>query len=113
MDDSRIQGQADNSIQCPDAKATPDQVRDFIVELLTKRRNLHIDHARRIASRWTMGTGQELGAYPPTMFGEMFGYEPGLIVYKETRVALLDHSKAKHARVRAVVYKYVNYLYLL
>ncbi|GAB7363740.1 hypothetical protein MBLNU230_g4308t1 [Neophaeotheca triangularis] len=63
--ESHVQREADGSIKFPDAKATPDEVRDFIVKLLTTKRNLHIDHARRVAAKWTMGNGGELRAYPP------------------------------------------------
>ncbi|GAB7360126.1 hypothetical protein MBLNU230_g7889t1 [Neophaeotheca triangularis] len=86
--ESHIQREADGSIKPPDAKATPDQVRDFIVELLTTKRSLHIDHARRVAAKWTMGNGQEMLSYPPSMYRDIFGFEDGWIVYKEIHTVL-------------------------
>ncbi|CAC9887150.1 unnamed protein product [Aureobasidium pullulans] len=56
----------------PDPKATPDEVRDFLVRLLIKNRGLHEDHARRVASKWTLGTGRELSSYPPLLYAEIF-----------------------------------------
>ena len=50
-------------LQPPEPKATPDEVRDFLVAVM-QRRGLGIDHARRLAGKWTLGTGRELRSYP-------------------------------------------------
>lgn len=86
---------ASDSITPPAATATPDQVRDFIVELLTTTRGLHIDHARRVAARWTLGNGQEMRAYPPWMYRDIFGFEDGWIVYKEVHVVLHNATRSR------------------
>ncbi|KAG9515440.1 hypothetical protein KCV07_g7435, partial [Aureobasidium melanogenum] len=70
----------------PAEKATPDEVREFLVRLLIKNRGLHPDHARRVASKWTLGTGRELISYPPLLYAEIFGLEDAWMVYKEAKV---------------------------
>ncbi|KAG9593588.1 hypothetical protein KCU77_g7588, partial [Aureobasidium melanogenum] len=70
----------------PAEKATPDEVREFLVQLLIKNRGLHPDHARRVASKWTLGTGRELISYPPLLYAEIFGLEDAWMVYKEAKV---------------------------
>ncbi|KAH0383432.1 hypothetical protein KCU92_g5287, partial [Aureobasidium melanogenum] len=70
----------------PAEKATPDEVREFLVRLLIKNRGLHPDHARRVASKWTLGTGRELVSYPPLLYAEIFGLEDAWMVYKEAKV---------------------------
>ncbi|KAG9700475.1 hypothetical protein KCU95_g2028, partial [Aureobasidium melanogenum] len=70
----------------PAEKATPDEVREFLVKLLVQNRGLHQDHARRVASKWTLGTGRELMSYPPRLYAEMFGLEDAWMVYKEAKL---------------------------
>lgn len=70
----------------PSEKATADEVREFLMQLLVKNRGLHPDHARRIASKWTLGTGRELMSYPPRLYAEMFGLEDAWMVYKEAKL---------------------------
>ena len=69
----------------PEPKATPDEVRDFIVQAM-QARGLGIDHARRVGAKWTLGTGRELRQYPVAMYRDIFGPEDGWVVYKEVRV---------------------------
>ncbi|KAH0025913.1 hypothetical protein KCU78_g4560, partial [Aureobasidium melanogenum] len=73
-------------LSVPSEKATPDEVREFLVRLLIKNRGLHPDHARRVASKWTLGTGRELISYPPLLYAEIFGLEDAWMVYKEAKV---------------------------
>ncbi|CAD0030743.1 unnamed protein product [Aureobasidium pullulans] len=80
----------------PDPKATPDEVRDFLVRLLIKNRGLHEDHARRVASKWTLGTGRELSSYPPLLYAEIFGMEDAWMVYKEAKL-FIEQEKAEKA----------------
>jgi hypothetical protein len=80
----------------PDPKATPDEVRDFLVRLLIKNRRLHEDHARRVASKWTLGTGRELSSYPPLLYAEIFGMEDAWMVYKEAKL-FIEQEKEKKA----------------
>jgi len=72
----------------PHAKASPMEVSDFLVHLLTSSRELSTDGARRLAALWTKGTGQELRSYSPAMYFEIFGTEDGWIVYREVHLAL-------------------------
>jgi hypothetical protein len=78
----------------PETTATPDQIRDFIVHLLTIKRGLALDHARRIASKWTIGNGKELRNYPPSMYLDIFGREDGWVVYKEVKLCIVLHEKS-------------------
>lgn len=73
-------------LSVPAERATPDEVREFLVQLLVKNRGLHQDHARRVASKWTLGTGRELISYPPLLYAEIFGLEDAWMVYKEAKV---------------------------
>ncbi|KAG9560901.1 hypothetical protein KCU71_g8745, partial [Aureobasidium melanogenum] len=75
-----------SELTVPAEKATPDEVREFLVQLLIKNRGLHPDHARRVASKWTLGTGRELISYPPLLYAEIFGLEDAWMVYKEAKV---------------------------
>lgn len=72
----------------PPAKATPAEVVDFLIHLLVSSGSMTVDQARRVAAKWTKGTGQELRSYPPAMFFELFGKEDGWITYREVRMAL-------------------------
>lgn len=86
---------ADTDLTPPAPRATPDEVRDFLVRLLINTRGLHVDQARRIASRWKNGTGRELKSYPPLMYSDIFGLEDGWIVYKEAKLCILKFDNEK------------------
>lgn len=83
----------------PEETATPDQIRHFLVQLLTAKRRISFDHASRIASKWTISSGKELRSYPFLMYTEIFGREDGYIVYKEVKTivyqAEIDEKKEK------------------
>jgi hypothetical protein len=79
----------------PEVAATADQIRDFLVHLLTSKRNLALDHARRVASKWTIGNGKELRSYPPSMYLDIFGREDGWIVYKEVKTCIIRAEQSK------------------
>lgn len=83
------------SLQQPQPRATPDQVRDFLVQLLVANRGLPVDHARRIAAKWTKGTGREVASYPPLMYCDIFGFEDGWIVYKEAKLFIANENNKK------------------
>ena len=72
----------------PHAKASPMEVSDFLVHLLTDSRDMSTDDARRLAALWTKGTGQELRSFPPAMYFDIFGTEDGWIVYREVHLTL-------------------------
>jgi hypothetical protein len=80
-------------LTAPSEKATPDEVRGFLVQLLVQNRGLHHDHARRIASKWNLGTGRELISYTPTLYAEIFGLEDAWMVYKEAKLFILTQRK--------------------
>lgn len=83
-------------LTAPSDKASPDEVRSFLVQLLIQHRALHLDHARRIASKWNLGTGHELLSYTPSLYAEIFGLEDAWMVYKEAKVFILtDKNKGK------------------
>lgn len=89
------ESQRDNAseLQPPDDKATPDEVRDFLVQVMQIRPGIGIDHARQIAGRWTLGTGRELKTYPVAMYREVFGPEDGWVVYKEVKTMYYANDK--------------------
>jgi len=72
----------------PEETATPDQIRHFLVQLLAAKRGISVDHAQRIASKWTISSGKELRSYPPLMYTEIFGREDGYIVYREVKTLI-------------------------
>lgn len=80
-------------LTAPGEKATPDEVREFLVQLLIRNRGLHPDHARRVASKWTLGTGRELISYPPLLYAEIFGLEDAWMVYKEAKLFIRTEKK--------------------
>lgn len=82
-------------LQQPQPRATPDEVRDFLVRLLVSNRGLPVDHARRVAAKWTKGTGRELASYPPLMYCDIFGFEDGWIVYKEAKLFIANEKNKK------------------
>ncbi|CAD0106076.1 unnamed protein product [Aureobasidium uvarum] len=85
-----------SDLTAPGEKATPDEVREFLVRLLIKNRGLHLDHARRVASKWTLGTGRELSSYPPLLYAEIFGLEDAWMVYKEAKLFIrMEKKKGK------------------
>lgn len=67
-------------LKTPDDKATPDEVRDYLVAVM-RSRGSGIDHARRVASKWNAGTGRELRTYPVSMYRDIFGAEDGYAIY--------------------------------
>jgi hypothetical protein len=83
----------------PEETATPDQIRDFLSQLLAAKRGISADHARRIASKWTISSGKELRSYRPLMYTDIFGREDGYIVYKEVKTLVyqreIDERKEK------------------
>ncbi|KAI4844224.1 hypothetical protein E4T44_06313 [Aureobasidium sp. EXF-8845] len=84
-----------DTLTAPSERATPDEVREFLVALLIKNRGLNQDHARRVASKWTLGTGRELTSYPPLLYAEIFGLEDAWMVYKEAKLFLKTEEKKK------------------
>jgi len=86
----------------PDTTATADQIRDFLVYLLTSKRGLALDHARRIASKWTIGNGKELRSYPPSMYLDIFRREDGWIVYKEVKTCIMRDEQSKKSELSRV-----------
>jgi hypothetical protein len=84
-----------DTLTAPSEKATPDEVREFLVALLVKNRGLNQDHARRVASKWTLGTGRELNTYPPLLYAEIFGLEDAWMVYKEAKLFIKTEEKKK------------------
>lgn len=81
----------------PAPAASPDQVRDFLVQLLQTRCNIGIDHGRRIAARWTRGTGKELRTYPLSMYKDIFGsMEDTWAVYREVRILQYTKEREEH-----------------
>jgi hypothetical protein len=83
----------------PSAKATPAEIVDFLVHLLVST-DMPVDQARRVAAKWTRGSGQELRSYPPAMYFEIFGKEDGWITYREVKMAL--HNE----RNKGIWYRY-------
>ena len=94
-----VQVDSTAEIKAPDAKATPDEVRDFLVQLMLAR-GVGIDHARRVSARWTIGTGKELSAYPVAMYRDIFGAEDGWVVYKEVKTLIYarEFKKSKYTK---------------
>lgn len=86
----------------PEKTATADQIRDFLVHLLTSKRGLALDHARRIASKWTIGNGKELRSYPPSMYLDIFGREDGWVVYKEVKTCIIRAEQSKKTELSRI-----------
>ncbi|KAK6004859.1 hypothetical protein QM012_007638 [Aureobasidium pullulans] len=85
-----------SELTVPAERATPDEVREFLNQLLIQKRGLHPDHARRVASKWTLGTGRELTSYPPQLYAEIFGLEDAWMVYKEAKLFIrMEKKKGK------------------
>jgi hypothetical protein len=88
------------SVTLPSETATPEQVREFLVQLLIAKRSFSDAHACRIASEWKLAGGKELRTYGPSWYRDFFGRgEEGLIVFKEVKTLVyqreLDERKAK------------------
>ena len=88
-------------LKTPDPKATPDEVRDFLVQVMQSR-GVGLDHARRVAGCWALGTGRELRSYPVDMYHDIFGPEDGWVVYKEVRVLFYKKENEEKAVSRWV-----------
>lgn len=81
----------------PKDNASPEEVREFIVQLLELRGIQH-DLTRRIAAKWTRGSGRELVTYSPRLFSEIFGHEDGWLIYKDARLLRLRTIKTTFMR---------------
>ena len=57
--------------------------------------SIGIDHSRRVAVRWNVGSGRELRSYPVGMFRDIFGVEDGWLVYMGVRTIQYREEKAK------------------
>jgi hypothetical protein len=79
----------------PSKKATPDEVRDFITRLLINQRGLPQDYVRRAAAKWTIGSGQELRSYSPSMYLDIFGREDGWIIFREVKLCIYREQEKK------------------
>lgn len=95
-----------DEILLPAAEATPNEVQDFITQLLKNKRGLPVEAARRIALQWTLGTGRELRTYTPSMYFDIFGQEAGWTLYRAIRLALpkdqtvfADHCKCSNHNI--------------
>lgn len=91
-------------LTAPSDKATADEVRSFLTQLLIQNRALHPDHARRIASKWNLGTGRELISYTPTLYAEIFGLEDAWMVYKEAKVFILTQQTGGKPKIECELY---------
>lgn len=91
-------------LSAPSDKATPDEVRSFLVQLLIQNRALHPDHAKRIASKWNLGTGRELLSYTPSLYAEIFGLEDAWMVYKEAKVFILTQKDKDKPKVKCKLF---------
>ncbi|KAI4664123.1 uncharacterized protein J4E79_003624 [Alternaria viburni] len=74
----------------PEPDALPNDIREFLSEVLSVSRGLSREHASTIADKWRLGTGRELRDYPPKMYLEIFGPEEGWCVYREVKSRLLS-----------------------
>ena len=74
----------------PEPDALPNDIREFLTEILSVSRGLSREHASTIADKWRLGTGRELRDYPPKMYLEIFGPEEGWCVYREVKSRLLS-----------------------
>lgn len=90
---------AAEELKAPDPKATPDEVRDYLVQAM-QRRGVGIDHARRIAACWTIGNGQELRAYPVQMYRDIFGAGDAWVVYKAVKGQIYKEENEKDPNYR-------------
>lgn len=84
-----LQQSEDHSIAFPASRDSPMEVAGFLTCLLIDYRGLSTDAARRVAAKWTRGTGHELRKYPPAIFFEIFGKEDGWMVYREVHLAMI------------------------
>jgi hypothetical protein len=82
----------------PSVNATPDEVRDFITRLLVNRRGFPQDHVRRAVAKWTVGSGQELRSYSPSMYLDLFGREDGWIIYREVKLCIYREQNKSSGR---------------
>jgi len=82
-----------NEDALPSSRATPDQVRSFLTQLLINKRDLPLDHVRRAVARWRIGTGLELRSYSPAMYLDIFGREDGWVIYREVRLLILEKER--------------------
>lgn len=93
-----LQPTSSGLLAIPGTRATPDEVRHFVAQLLIEKRGLSVEDARSVASRWTRGSGQDLIDYPPGMYLEIFGHEDGYMVYKELH--LLHRQNERDRRMQ-------------
>ena len=92
------------TVTLPNDTATPEQVRAFLVQLLTTKRGLPEAQARRIANKWTTSSGKDLLTYGPSWYTYFFGRENGCIVFKEVKTLVyqqeLDERNARSIWIR-------------
>jgi hypothetical protein len=79
----------------PDKKATPQEIRDFLTQLLVATRSLPVVEAQEIASAWKLGSGHEMYSYPPQMYRQLFGSEHGWVVCQEVKTLVYEEKDKK------------------
>lgn len=77
----------------PPPTATPKEVREYIISILKNRHDLPVDHVRRVAAKWRVGTGNELRSYTPQMYLSIFGREYGWMLYREINLEIHRTTK--------------------
>lgn len=82
-------------LSAPEDRATPDEVRDFLVALM-RRRGCGIDQSRRVAANWNVGTGRELRTYPVSMYRDIFPSEDAWVLWKEVHTLYYEKEAREH-----------------
>ena len=80
--------------QPPDRDASPSNVRNRFITILTDLHGVPESDARDIASKWKYGRGSELNYYDVDTFRTIFGSEAGTLLFGHARRELRMRRKS-------------------
>lgn len=79
----------------PPPSAGPREIREYIAHTLIASGQLEAEQAHCIATKWRVGTGQELRKYPATFYRDIFGHEGGWVVYRHVRPQVVAEARVE------------------
>jgi hypothetical protein len=88
----------------PPSWAPPTEVTCFLVCLLVTN-DVPVDRAKRIANKWTLGSGKELRDYPAVMYLQVLGNEDAWVTYLAVQQAVHKY-KSRNFWYRHRIRKY-------
>lgn len=73
------------SSKLPARLAGPQEIRDYIFQVIVSKHDALPDFASKIASHWQLGRGSDFRDAQSDEFEKIFGVNPGLCIFRSVR----------------------------